>query len=296
MGCIFFSKEPMVIVQGMDSYFNQTQPECSVYSEDHNEFPIHKEILYQTKYMREMINNVGVESKIEIMCTALTSGELEDIVNFLYTGNISNQDKSVVSELSKNLTELFGFPSIEPMLISKEDAEQICSRKRPRKEWSSPKYLQKRIKIEEENYDFEDETIKSEGHEYENTEEYHIENQTIEPKTEDNNSELKEVSSNRLKTKKLKNPAKIKTKAAGKFYTCSFGCGKKMRKPNLLYHELKACKMNPDITDEKIEKIQKVKGCSKAPHICSVCGKTLSSKKQLEAHTSNNCGDRRDSG
>ena len=42
MGCIFFAKEPMVIVQGMDSYFNQTQPECSVYSEDHNEFPIHK--------------------------------------------------------------------------------------------------------------------------------------------------------------------------------------------------------------------------------------------------------------
>ena len=93
-----------------------------------------------------------------------------------------------------------------------------------------------------------------------------------------------------------KNPAKIKTKVAGKFYTCSFGCGKKMRKPNLLYHELKACKMNPDVTDEKIEKIQKVKGCSKAPHICSVCGKTLSSKKQLEAHISNNCGDRRDSG
>ena len=42
MGCIFFAKEPMVIVNDMDSYFNQTQPECSVYSEDHNEFPIHK--------------------------------------------------------------------------------------------------------------------------------------------------------------------------------------------------------------------------------------------------------------
>ena len=42
MGCIFFAKEPMAIVHGMDSYFTQTQPECSVYSEDHNEFPIHK--------------------------------------------------------------------------------------------------------------------------------------------------------------------------------------------------------------------------------------------------------------
>ena len=33
-----------------------------------------------------------------------------------------------------------------------------------------------------------------------------------------------------------------------------------MRKPNLLYHELKACKMNPDITDEKIfEQIKIIK-------------------------------------
>ena len=129
--------------------------------------------------MREMISNVGVESKIEIMCTALTSGELEDIVNFLYTGNISNPDKSVVSELSKNLTELFGFPIIEPTLISKEDAEELCTRKRPRKQWLIPKYFQKRIKIEEENCDFEDEAIKLEGHEYENTEDYDIKNQTI---------------------------------------------------------------------------------------------------------------------
>ena len=54
------------------------------------------ELLYQTKYMRSMIQSaadVFYCSSLEIMCPNLTSSELEAIVQFLYSGKISSTDE-----------------------------------------------------------------------------------------------------------------------------------------------------------------------------------------------------------
>ena len=83
MDCVVHSKEPLVLVRNMDSYFLSTAPDCSLFSQDNYEIQIHKELLYQTKYLREMIKNVGIDSKIDMICE-LTKEELETVVEFLY--------------------------------------------------------------------------------------------------------------------------------------------------------------------------------------------------------------------
>ena len=43
--------DPMVLVKYMDEYFNTKTPDCSFYSEDGHEIPVHCEVLYQTKWV-----------------------------------------------------------------------------------------------------------------------------------------------------------------------------------------------------------------------------------------------------
>ena len=43
--------DPMVLVKCMDEYFKTKTPECSLYSEDGYEIPVHSEVLYQTKWV-----------------------------------------------------------------------------------------------------------------------------------------------------------------------------------------------------------------------------------------------------
>merc|ERR1711956_199259 len=90
--------------------------DCSLFSDNNFEFPIHKELFFQTKFMCEMIENVNYLesccSKIEILCPSLAQKDLEMIVKFLYTGKIICENEDSACEVSKNLTNLFGFPSI----------------------------------------------------------------------------------------------------------------------------------------------------------------------------------------
>ena len=74
-----------------------------------HEISIHKELLYQTRYMREMITNVGFESKIEIFCPSISKEELKNIVDFLYCGKFSFKNQIAASETTENLNQLFGF-------------------------------------------------------------------------------------------------------------------------------------------------------------------------------------------
>ena len=112
MACIFYNKDPMAIVHNMDSYFKQIPPDCSIRSEDGFEFPIHRELLYQTKVLRQMIKGIDMDCcKIEIMCPYLSREELETIVNFLYKGKIFCTDRTVAFQVIDNLKHLFGFPS-----------------------------------------------------------------------------------------------------------------------------------------------------------------------------------------
>ena len=107
--CIVITKEPLVLCNNMDSYFKNTPPDCSLYYKGNHEISIHKELLYQTKYMREMITNLGFESKIEVFCPSISKEELKNIVDFLYCGKFSCKNQSDASETTENLNQLFGF-------------------------------------------------------------------------------------------------------------------------------------------------------------------------------------------
>lgn len=118
LGCFLQTKEPLALVTNMDSYFQVTPPDCSLYSQDKFEFPVHKEVLYQTKVMCDMIKSTNVKdysidySKIEIICPSLTKEDLQVIVNFLYTGKIYGLNQDKFDQISSILNKLFGFPSI----------------------------------------------------------------------------------------------------------------------------------------------------------------------------------------
>ena len=113
MGIAVYNKEPFVLISAMESYLKGTPPDCSLFSDNNYGILIHKELMYQTKFMREMIGTVGIDSKIEVFCPSLSKEELEIIVDFIYNGNIFYTNQAVVSQVSKNLEELFGFPLIQ---------------------------------------------------------------------------------------------------------------------------------------------------------------------------------------
>ena len=60
-----------------------------------------------------MISWIGIDSNIDVICPSVSKEELEIIVQFLYNGKLVHADETVVSKASKNLEELFGFPSLQ---------------------------------------------------------------------------------------------------------------------------------------------------------------------------------------
>ena len=112
MVSLFYNKDPLATVNHMESYFKQIPPDCSLFSEDGFEIPVHKEILYQTEFMRQMLKSVDMDyCKIDILCQTVSKQELFVIVKFLYNGEICCSNYDVASHVSKNLNELFGFPA-----------------------------------------------------------------------------------------------------------------------------------------------------------------------------------------
>ena len=113
MNCVLYNQEPFALVQNMRSYFKCNPPDCRIISQDNSELMIHKELLYQTNFLCEMVRSVDIEnSNIDILCPDLTKQEIQILIRFLYTGEISCQDQIVAAEVSSNLTKLFGFPTI----------------------------------------------------------------------------------------------------------------------------------------------------------------------------------------
>ena len=102
----------MVLINNMDTYFKNTPPDCTLFSKDNDEIWVHKELLYQTKYLRDMLKSVDTDSKIEVICPSLTTEELKIIVDFLYSGKVFCENQICVSQVSKDLMDLFGFPLI----------------------------------------------------------------------------------------------------------------------------------------------------------------------------------------
>ena len=101
-----------------ESYFKNKSPDCTLYSEDGGHFRIHKEIFGQTEFMREILNTTNEHccGTIEIFCPC-SKEDLDHIVQFLYSGNVTLIDKNepvkVVENLmtiNENLSKIFGFP------------------------------------------------------------------------------------------------------------------------------------------------------------------------------------------
>ena len=100
------------IVDNRDLYFKSKIADCILFSEEGFEFSVHKELLYQTKFLREILQNLDCCCcKIEMFFPTLPKDELEIVIEFLYNGEIIYSDQNVVSKMFSNLTKLFGFPN-----------------------------------------------------------------------------------------------------------------------------------------------------------------------------------------
>ena len=93
-----------------NSYLKLKQPDCSFYSEEGYEIPIHKELLLQTKLMQEFVKSIDCCCcKIEVFVPSLTKEELELLVKFLYCGEVICSNKSIACKVFSNLVQFFGF-------------------------------------------------------------------------------------------------------------------------------------------------------------------------------------------
>ena len=157
MGTILYNKEPLALVNSMESYFKERPPDCSLFSQDNFGIPVHKEVLYQTPFLRRMIRSFNMDSccsKIEILCPSLSREDLGAVVQFLYSGKISRFDSAVESKLSNILTELFGFPSIDKNGDSKQSIIlEPIAKKRKMSSNSNSLPVEVSIKEEPEDYD-----------------------------------------------------------------------------------------------------------------------------------------------
>ena len=95
----------------LDKYLKRKPPDCILYSEDGTEFQIHKELLGQTDFLREIISSAKEKccEIIEILCPS-SKEELRPLVKFLRTGEISCESKFDSLKIVKNLNKIFGFP------------------------------------------------------------------------------------------------------------------------------------------------------------------------------------------
>ena len=103
----------------MESYLKKEEPDCILYSKEGIKFNIHKEILYQTKLMKNILlsgHSVCCQN-IEIFCPC-SENELESVLNFLYNGTNSYNEKTEVTQILDHLIKIFGFPK---KLFSVED-------------------------------------------------------------------------------------------------------------------------------------------------------------------------------
>ena len=153
------SKEPMALAHKMDSYFKKTPPDCSLFSKENFQIPIHKELLYQTSYMRSMVKSLNMDSSsfdlVEVICPSMSKRDLENMVQFLYSGKISCCDKNSAALLCENLASIFGFPSMEIDMKSKT-LTTVERKANPEKELALQKssildFELKHVKSNEEN-------------------------------------------------------------------------------------------------------------------------------------------------
>ena len=92
-------------------YLKNTPSNCILYSEDGGEFKIHREILCQTQFLREILISTKEFccGKLEILCPC-SKKELKHLVNFLYDREIHCKNENTSIKIQENLDKIFGFP------------------------------------------------------------------------------------------------------------------------------------------------------------------------------------------
>ena len=106
------NKDKFDIVDYIESDIKLQPPDCSLFSEEGFEIPIHKEVLYQTKFMHEMLKSKDCCCcKVELFFPTLAKEDLEVMVNFLYNGRIICRNRSDLCKVVVNLTQFLGFPN-----------------------------------------------------------------------------------------------------------------------------------------------------------------------------------------
>ena len=95
----------------IDSFLQNKEPDCILYSNEGIKFDIHKEILFQGEMMRRTLLTLQGQccQNLEIFCPCSAS-ELESILKLLYGGTTSYNSENDVSEILKDLNKIFGFP------------------------------------------------------------------------------------------------------------------------------------------------------------------------------------------
>ena len=94
----------------LESFLKNKEHDCTLYSSEGMKFSVHKEIFLQSKLIQNILNDANSCCKdMEFLCPC-SIDELEKIMNFLYSGQISYLNKFELFQVQENLIRIFGFP------------------------------------------------------------------------------------------------------------------------------------------------------------------------------------------
>ena len=125
MSCHFQNEDPLAVIDYMKSCMKLKPPDCSFFTEGGDEIPIHRELFSQTEIMRNIAKSHNCCcSKIEVIFPEVSIEELDLIVEFLYSGQISCTSPIISAKVFSNLEKFLGFSKIsnhKPVDAEKED-------------------------------------------------------------------------------------------------------------------------------------------------------------------------------
>ena len=101
------------IIDYMEIYFKKKPEDCILYAEDGTSFKVHKELLGQTEFLRNLLTSAKDYDQccgmIEIICPC-SKEELGRLVHFLYQGEIQCDDVFDSLKSQEDLSKILGFP------------------------------------------------------------------------------------------------------------------------------------------------------------------------------------------
>ena len=110
MSRLQFKDQLTSIEENLDRYLKNKTTDCILYAEDGSKFKIHKEVLGQTYFLREILFSTKEHCcqimEILVPCSKI---ELSHLVNFLYDGEIRCKEEKESLKILENLDKLFGF-------------------------------------------------------------------------------------------------------------------------------------------------------------------------------------------